>query len=88
MHIEPHLLGTGSFRYGHSAQVRGQIVGASAQDTDQDLYESACLASDFVDALRNRHSEWERQHSTGIWTSADDDHAPEYEAMIDWFEPS
>ncbi len=86
--MDPHLLGSGGFRYGHSAQVRGQIVGASGQSTDQDLYEAARLAADFVDAVNARHLDWEERNATGIWTAADDGPAAEYRAMTDWFEPS
>ncbi|MEV0261448.1 hypothetical protein AB0I49_08890 [Streptomyces sp. NPDC050617] len=88
VHVDPHLLGAGGFRYGHSAEVRGQIVGASGQSTDQDLYEAARLAADFVAAINARHAEWERDNATGIWTASDDGPAAEYQAMTDWFEPS
>ncbi|MFJ2780519.1 hypothetical protein [Kitasatospora sp. NPDC087315] len=87
VHVDPHLLGTGGFRYGHSAEVRGQIVGASSQSTDQDLYEAARLATDFVDAVNDRHLVWEQQHGPGDWASADDKPALEYRAMTDWFDP-
>ncbi|MEU5211819.1 hypothetical protein [Streptomyces sp. NPDC020742] len=85
VHLDPHRLGTGSFRYGHSAEVRGQIVGASAQTTDQDLYEAGRLAADFVDAIGDRHRAWERRHGPGDWLSNDDTPAPEYRAMTDWY---
>ncbi|MEV0280834.1 hypothetical protein AB0I22_31205 [Streptomyces sp. NPDC050610] len=88
VHVNPHLLGAGGFRYGHSAEVRGQIVGASGQSTDQDLYEAARLAADFVDAVNARHLDWEERHATAIWTAPDDGPAAEYRAMTDWFEPS
>ncbi|MFE7117870.1 hypothetical protein ACFU99_20880 [Streptomyces sp. NPDC057654] len=88
VHVDPHLLGAGGFRYGHSAQVRGQIVGASGQSTDQDLYEAARLAADFVSAVNTRHAQWEQSNATGIWTAPDDGPASEYRAMTDWFEPS
>ncbi|WP_316520997.1 hypothetical protein [Kitasatospora brasiliensis] len=87
VHIDQHLLGTGGFRYGHSAEVRGQIVAASSQSTDQDLYEAARLAGDFVDAVTGRHLAWEQRHGQGDWASADGAPAPEYLAMTDWFEP-
>ncbi|MFF0224276.1 hypothetical protein [Streptomyces sp. NPDC004629] len=88
VHVDPHLLGAGGFRYGYSAQVRGQIVGASGQSTDQDLYEAARLAADFVDAVNARHLSWEERHSADIWASRDGTPAAEYQAMIDWFPAS
>ncbi|MET9319095.1 hypothetical protein ABZX75_02700 [Streptomyces sp. NPDC003038] len=87
VHVDPHLLGTGGFRYGHSAEVRGQIVGASSQSTDQDLYEAARLAADFVDAVNGRHHTWERQRGPGDWASPDDEPALAYRTMTDWFQP-
>ncbi|MCX5192662.1 hypothetical protein OOK31_01935 [Streptomyces sp. NBC_00249] len=88
VHVDPHLLGTGGFRYGHSAEVRGQIVGASSQGTDQDLYEAALLAGEFVDAVNSRHRAWEQRVGPGDWASPDERPAPEYRAMTDWFTPA
>ncbi|MFI5617964.1 hypothetical protein [Streptomyces sp. NPDC051567] len=87
VHVDPHLLGSGGFRYGHSAEVRGQIVGASSQSTDQDLYEAARLAAEFVDAVNDRHAAWEQRQGPGDWASPDDEPAPEYRSMTDWFTP-
>ena len=82
---DPHLCGGGNFRYGHSAQVRGQIVGASSQYTDQDLYEAAALAADLVGAIAERHLAWEERVGPGEWLAHDDDPAPVYREMIGWF---
>ncbi|MGW1062118.1 hypothetical protein [Micromonospora rubida] len=87
VHVDPHLLGAGAFRYGHSAQVRGQIVAASSQHTDQDLYESARLAAELVDALNDRHAAWEQERGEGDWMSDDGEPAPALRAMTDWFQP-
>ncbi|AEW98456.1 hypothetical protein [Streptantibioticus cattleyicolor] len=88
VHVDPHLLATGDFRYGHSADVRGQIVAASSQSTDQDLYEAARLAADFVHAVGDRHADWERRRGAGDWAAPDDTPAPEHRAMTAWFQPS
>ncbi|OON81085.1 hypothetical protein [Streptomyces tsukubensis] len=86
VHVDPHLLGAGGFRYGHSAEVRGQIVGASGQGTDQDLHEAARLATEFVDVVNAGHLDWEQRHGTDIWASPDGEPALEYRAMTEWFD--
>lgn len=85
VHVDPHRLGTGSFRYGHSAEVRGQIVGASSQSPDQDLHEAGRLAADFVAAIGERHLAWEHRRGPEDWLSPDNAPAPEYRAMLDWY---
>jgi hypothetical protein len=84
--VDQHRLGTGGFRYGHSANVRGQIAAASAQNTDQDLFEAAQLAGDFVDVITERHLGWEKQHGPGEWLSADSEPADEYREMVAWYQ--
>lgn len=83
--VDPHLCGDGNFRYGHSACVRGQIVGSSSQTTDQDLYEAAALATDFVDAINARHDAWVQRQGPGEWLSEDGAPADEYRDMVSWF---
>jgi len=83
--VDPHRLSTGDFRYGHSAEVRGQIAAASSQDADQDLYEAGRLAAEFVDAIGERHRAWAKLTGPGDWLSADDTPAPEYQAMVAWY---
>jgi len=82
----PHLCGTGGFRYGHSADVRGQIVGASGQSPDQDLYEAAALAADFVQALAELHLAWEERTGPGEWFTRADGPSREIDSMTGWFE--
>jgi hypothetical protein len=82
---DPHLCGDGNFRHGHSARIRGQIVGASAQTTDQDLYEAASLAADFVAAVGQRHLAWQEQAGPGEWLAADGAAAEAFREMIGWF---
>lgn len=83
--VDPHLCGDGNFRFGHSAQVRGQIVGSSSQTTDQDLHEAAALAADFVTAVTDRHMAWQERVGPGEWLDSDDSPGEVYRAMIDWF---
>ncbi|GAA3011837.1 hypothetical protein [Actinokineospora diospyrosa] len=80
--VDHHLLGTGNFRYGHSANVRGLIIGASSQTADQDLYEAAALATDLVEALLTHHRTWEHQVGAGRWIGDPD---PRFQAMVDFF---
>jgi len=83
--VDPHLCGSGGFRYGHSAEVRGVIVGASSQSTDQDLFEAGQLAADFVQAIAEHHLAWEESRGPGDWFSdADAPHA-DYLGMVDFF---
>lgn len=82
---DPHLCGDGDFRYGHSARIRGQIVGASSQTTDQDLHEAAALAADFVGAIAERHLVWEERVGPGEWFAHDDAPAQVCREMIGWF---
>ncbi|MER5353584.1 hypothetical protein ABT093_25010 [Kitasatospora sp. NPDC002551] len=79
---DPHLCGAGGFRYGHSAEIRGQIVGASSQSTDQDLFEAGRLASELVDALGRAQLAWEERTGAGDWFSADDVPDPAYREMV------
>ncbi|MEK2490710.1 hypothetical protein WN990_14225 [Kitasatospora purpeofusca] len=79
---DPHLCGSGAFRYGHSAAIRGQIVGASSQSTDQDLFEAGRLASDLVDALSEAQLTWEDRTGPTDWFSPTDTPHPRYHAMI------
>ena len=84
--VDPHLCGDGNFRYGHSAEVRGLIVGASSQSTDQDLYEAAALAGDLVAAIADAHRSWLEQAGPVVdWFAAADAPAEAYREMIDWF---
>ncbi|MFD7031445.1 hypothetical protein ACFWAR_25800 [Streptomyces sp. NPDC059917] len=69
--VDPHLCGTGAFRYGHSAEVRGLIVGASGQSPDQDLYEAGALAIDLIAAIAELHLAWEERVGPGEWFTPD-----------------
>ncbi|MBM7776481.1 hypothetical protein JOD54_006685 [Actinokineospora baliensis] len=80
--IDPHLLGTGHFRYGHSANIRGLIVGASSQTPDQDLHEAATLGTDLVNALITAHRTWETTVGPGRWVGDPD---PRYQTMVGFF---
>jgi hypothetical protein len=82
---DPHLCGDGNFRYGHSARIRGQIVGASSQSTDQDVYEAAALATEFVGAIAERHLAWEERVGPGEWLAPDGSPASVFREMIGWF---
>ncbi|MFF2079666.1 hypothetical protein ACFVXG_33530 [Kitasatospora sp. NPDC058162] len=79
---DPHLCGSGGFRYGHSAAIRGQIVGASSQSTDQDLFEAGRLAADLVDALAAAQLAWEERTGPGDWYSPADTPHPRYQEMV------
>lgn len=83
--IDPHRLASGGFRYGHSASVRGQIAAASGQNTDQDLFEAAQLAIDFVDTITEHHLRWEKTNGPGEWLRSDGRPADEYRKMVAWF---
>ncbi|MFF4413319.1 hypothetical protein ACFYY8_12375 [Streptosporangium sp. NPDC001559] len=83
--VNPHLCGNASFRYGHSAEVRGQIVGASSQTPDQDLFEAAELAKEFVNAVIERHGAWEERVGPGVWHAEDDAPHREYRDMVRFF---
>ncbi|MEV0603759.1 hypothetical protein AB0I82_31285 [Streptomyces sp. NPDC050315] len=85
--VEPHLCGSAGFRYGHSAEVRGQIVGASSQSPDQDLFEAGQLAQDFIGAITERHLAWEERVGPGDWLAADDAPHQEYRDMVSFFAP-
>ncbi|MCX4969448.1 hypothetical protein OHA98_32770 [Streptomyces sp. NBC_00654] len=84
-HTDPHLMGSGAFRYGHSAEVRGVIVAASSQSTDQDLYEASRLAAELVEVLGERHRAYEWRQGETDWL-APEDRVPEiYREMVAWF---
>ncbi|MFJ9409589.1 hypothetical protein [Streptomyces sp. NPDC101393] len=85
VHVDPHLCGTAGFRYGHSAEVRGQIVGASSQTPDQDLFEAGQLAQDMVGAIAERHLAWEERTGEGDWLAADAAPHQEYRDMVSFF---
>jgi len=85
--VDPHLCGEGNFRYGHSAEVRGLIVGASSQSTDQDLYEAGMLAGDLIAAIADVHRTWLEEADPVVdWFAAADAPAGAYREMIDWFD--
>ncbi|WP_105971128.1 hypothetical protein [Streptomyces geranii] len=83
--VDTHLCGTGHFRYGHSAEVRGVVVGSSAQTTDQDLFEAGALAKDFVDAITERHLVWQVKTGPGEWLGSEDVPGDEHRALVSWF---
>ncbi|MER6959901.1 hypothetical protein [Streptomyces sp. NPDC000618] len=83
--VDTHLCGTGHFRHGHSAEVRGLIVGSSAQTTDQDLFEAGALATDFVDAITERHHIWQVKTGPGDWLNSEDVPGEEQRALVSWF---
>jgi hypothetical protein len=85
VHVDPHLCGDAAFRYGHSARVRGVIVGSSAQSTDQDLYEAAAFAHDFVAGFRAHHLRWERSAGAGEWMTVPDHPGPEPAEMVGFY---
>lgn len=85
VHTDPHLCGDGAFRYGHSAEVRGLIVGASAQTPDQDLYEASLLAQDFLSEFAVRHAAWENANGPTDWLAPDDTPASGTTAMTAFF---
>ncbi|MCX4679343.1 hypothetical protein OG413_29325 [Streptomyces sp. NBC_01433] len=85
VHTDPHLLGTGAFRYGHSAEVRGLIVAASSQTTDQDLYEASRLAAELVEEIAARHRDYEWRRGETDWLSSDDQPLALHNEMINWF---
>ncbi|MDJ0465863.1 hypothetical protein [Streptomyces sp. H27-C3] len=88
VHTDPHLLGSGAFRYGHSAEVRGLVVAASSQATDQDLFEASRLATELVEELTTQHIAYEWQHGERDWLSPDDRPLALYNEMITWFPDS
>jgi hypothetical protein len=83
--VDPHLCGDGNFRFGHSAEVRGVIVGTSSQTTDQDLHEAAALAADLVAALGERHLAWQERVGPGEWLAEGGNPGARYRDMIGWF---
>ncbi|MEV5688577.1 hypothetical protein AB0L68_36275 [Streptomyces sp. NPDC052164] len=85
VHTDPHLLGTGAFRYGHSAEVRGLIVAASSQTTDQDLYEASRLAAELVEEIAARHRDFEWRRGETDWLSSGDQPLALHNEMISWF---
>ncbi|NUP48273.1 MAG: hypothetical protein HOW97_13325 [Catenulispora sp.] len=85
LHVDPHLCGTGGFRYGHSVQVRGVIAGSSSQTTDQDMFEARLLAEDFVQVLGERHRAWEDASGPGEWLADPDRPGPELLSSTSWF---
>ncbi|WP_231607978.1 hypothetical protein [Streptacidiphilus albus] len=85
LHTDPHLLGTGAFRYGHSAEVRGLIVAASSQTTDQDLYEASRLAAELVEEIAARHRDYEWSRGETDWLSPDDQPMELHNQMVSWF---
>ncbi|WP_035306099.1 hypothetical protein [Actinokineospora inagensis] len=82
---DPHLCGTGAFRYGHSANIRGQIVGASSQTPDQDLVEAAHLATDFVNAISTHHHTWQATTPQTYWFTKDTTPHQPYRDMVSFF---
>jgi hypothetical protein len=84
--VDPHLCGRAAFRYGHSAQVRGVIVGASSQTPDQDLFEAGQLAADFVNAIAERQARWEEKTGPTDWLAGDNRPDQEYRDMVAFFE--
>lgn len=86
--VDPHLCGSAGFRYGHSAEVRGQIIGASSQSPDQDLYEAGQLANDFVSAINERHLAWEARVGPGDWLADDGVPHREFRDMVSFFAPA
>ncbi|MEU5347907.1 MULTISPECIES: hypothetical protein [unclassified Streptomyces] len=85
VHTDPHLLGNGAFRYGHSAEVRGVVVAASSQSPDQDLYEASRLAADLVEEVGIRHRRYERREGERDWLAATDEPPARYAGMTAWF---
>ncbi|GHA09435.1 hypothetical protein GCM10010345_12440 [Streptomyces canarius] len=85
VHTDPHLLGTGAFRYGHSAEVRGLIVAASSQTTDQDLYEASRLAAELVEELGARHRAYEWSQGETDWLTGTGEVPDVYAEMVSWF---
>ncbi|MFE9359242.1 hypothetical protein [Streptomyces olivaceoviridis] len=85
VHTDPHLLGTGAFRYGHSAEVRGLIVAASSQTTDQDLYEASRLAAELVEELGARHRAYEWSQGETDWLNGTGEVPDVYAEMVSWF---
>lgn len=80
--VDPQLIGEGGFRHGHSVNVRGVIVGASAQTPDQDLYEATSLATEFVEAIQELCRTWGAGAGPGDWYSAEDRPAAEPQEMV------
>ncbi|WP_405461841.1 hypothetical protein OG786_30065 [Streptomyces sp. NBC_00101] len=85
VHTDPHLLGTGAFRYGHSAEVRGLIVAASSQTTDQDLFEASRLAAEFIEEIAAHHRAYEWRQGETDWLSPDDQPLDLYNEMVSFF---
>jgi hypothetical protein len=85
VHTDPHLLGTGAFRYGHSAEVRGLVVAASSQTPDQDLFEASRLATDLVEELAARHLAFEWEQGETDWLTSDGKTPVEYTDMMAWY---
>lgn len=83
--MDPHRCGSGNFRYGHSAEVRGLIAGSSSQSTDQDLFEARMLACDLIDALDARHRAWELETGPGEWFAPGDEPDEQQRALVGWF---
>ncbi len=79
---DPHLVAHGGFRHGHSARIRGVVVGASALNPDQDLYESAQLAAQFVARIGDLHDDWTQRAGFGEWLSEGDVPDAETRAMV------
>ncbi|MDI6105722.1 hypothetical protein QLQ12_44805 [Actinoplanes sp. NEAU-A12] len=86
--VDSHRCHSGGFRYGHSAEIRGQIVGASSQTTDQDLYEAGHLAADLVAAVNHAQVEWKERAGPGEWFNDGDVPGEECLAAVSWFNPT
>ncbi|WP_447040947.1 hypothetical protein [Streptomyces sp. DSM 118878] len=85
VHTDPHLLGNGAFRYGHSAEVRGLVVAASSQTPDQDLFEASRLATELVEELAARHLAFEWEQGETDWLTSDGKVPAEYTDMMAWY---
>ena len=72
----------GSFRYGHSAEIEGTIVGVSGLSEIQDRFQAQLLAAEFNYEIAYWRARWLAEHSDIHWYGNDDSPAGHYTRFL------
>ena len=83
LYSQPHRLADGDFRWGHSAEVEGTIVGVSGLSEIQDRYQGQLFAAEFNYEIARFRLEWAKAHPGGDWFNDQDKPGKRYAGTLD-----
>jgi hypothetical protein len=83
LYSQLHRLADGDFRWGHSAEVEGTIVGVSGLSEIQDRFQGQLLAAEFNYEIARFRLEWAKGHPNGDWFNDQNEPGARYAGILE-----